>query len=881
VPERFWHPCKSAASVPEAFRQSCKPADTLPEVFRRPGKRADKVPNGAPGPINTAAVMRPHRARQIAISEMLLKLFFRRAAPLLLLLIALTAHAQTGTIRGTLLDAASGQALPFANVLLRRAADSTVATGAQGSEAGGFVLGPVPPGQYVLQASAVGYRTGRRALTLSTAAPALDLGALRLRAVAAQLADVVVTAERPVLSQTPDKQVIDVSKDLTATGGTALDVLQNVPSVSVDQTGAVSLRGSSGVTVFIDGKPTTTTLDQVPASAIQSIEVITNPSARYDAAGAGGILNLVLKKERRAGLNGQAALNAGTGDKASTALSLNYRRGKVNVFGSYDFRRDRRRLSGTLDQATSYRDTTLVQQQSRRAVSVQQSHVLRLGLDYALGPGQTLTLAVQPRFNPLTVSEELNSRQVNASHGDRPVGSGTSQRRNATTGTYRSADVTADYRRAWAADQTQLAGRELTASVIYTPGLAETAVASDNFFPLDNSRVGQQQLTSNRSTAATGQVDYSHPLSERSHFEVGLRAAYLRYDLTYRLSRQPALAFDPSNEFVYHQLVPAVYGQYAGARDKFTYQLGLRAEQTRIRGEQVSTGQTTPQRYFDLFPSATLAYELPRERRVQLSYSRRVQRPDAEELNPFTDRSDPLNLVTGNPNLLPEYTHALELGGQQSWDGGRSLGATAFYRLETNTAQRFRLVFLDPLTGQLATNSLRQNLGQETSYGLELVGASPLTGFWKLNGTASTFRRLIVGAAADGTPINTSSQVFSARLNNNFALSKKLGVQLALNYRSPVNTAQGTRYANFNVDLAARRTLLSADRGTFTLRVSDVFNTLRFDADAFGPGLSTQSRLKRESRIVFLGFAYRFGRDGEGAKTKRREERDDAGGGFE
>ena len=805
------------------------------------------------------------------------KLFINRVALLLSLLFPLAARAQTGTIRGTLLDAGTGQPLPFANLLLRRAADSSVVTGAQGRETGAFVLGPVPPGAYVLQASAVGYRTGRRALTLPAAGPALDLGPLRLRATAAQLADVVVTAERPVLSQTPDKQVIDVSKDLTATGGTALDVLQNVPSVSVDQTGAVSLRGSSGVTIFIDGKPTTTTLDQVPASAIESIEVITNPSARYEAAGAGGILNLVLKKERRAGLNGQAALSAGTGDKASSALSLNYRRGPLNAFGSYDFRRDRRQLSGTLDQTTSAAGTTLALHQARRAVSRQLSHVARLGLDYAFGPEQTLTLAVQPRFNPLTISEESDARQFDQTRADQPVPSGTSRRQNATAGTSRSADFTADYRRTWAAHE----GRELTASAIYTPALAATAVASSSFFPLDNSVVNQQQRTTNRSSSATAQVDYRHPLGEKSHFEAGLRSSLRHYDLDYALSRQPALPFDPSNRFRYRQYVQAAYGLYAGAHAKISYQLGLRAEQTNLRGEQLATGETYPQHYFDLFSSATLAYELPRERRVQLSYSRRIERPDAGELNPFTDRSDPLNLTTGNPQLRPEYTHAAELTAQQSWAGGRSLGATAFYRLETNTAQGFRQVITDPLTGLLVTSSTRQNLGQETSYGLELVGAAPLTGGWKLNGTASTYRRLIVGAAADGTPINTSSQIFSARLNQNFALGKKLGVQAALNYRSPVNTPQGTRSANFNVDLAARRPLLAGDRGTLTLRVADVFNTLRFDFDAIGPGLSSQSRFKRESRLVLLGFAYRFGRDGAGGKVQRKEEKDDAGGGFE
>ncbi|RYU79274.1 TonB-dependent receptor domain-containing protein [Hymenobacter persicinus] len=784
-------------------------------------------------------------------------------------------QAQTGAVRGALLDAATGQPLPFTNVVLLRAPDSSFVAGAQTAESGAFALEKLALGTYFLRATAVGYRTGRRTITLTTATPSLTLGTLRLRSTATQLRDVVVTAERPVVSDNLDKKVIDVSKDLTVTGGTAIDVLQNVPSVSVDQNGAVSLRGSSGVTVFIDGKPTTTTLDQIPASTIQSVEVITNPSSRYDAAGAGGILNIVLKKERRDGLNGQASATAGTGGKYNTSLSLNLRRGKLNAFASYDFRQDRRRITGRLDQTTTARDTTLQLHQDRTGVNTQSSHALRLGLDYALTPEQTLTLAVQPRLNPLESQETLDSRQVNVTDGNRPVLAGTSHRVNTSTGRFRSADVALDYRRTWAGQE----GRELTANAVYTPLLADNTVRSLISYPTDNTAVTQQQRTVNHTTQASAQVDYSHPLGEKSHVEAGLRSTLRRYDLDYRFSHSPALSFDPSNRFLYNQYVQAGYALYVNARGRFSYQVGLRAEQTNLDGNQLASREQFAQHYFNLFPSAVLAYELPHDQRLQLSYSKRIERPDAGELNPFTDRSDQLNLVTGNPQLRPEYVHAVELGTQKTFAGGRSVSATAFYRLETNTAQGFRRVLTDPLTGNIVTSTTRQNLGQETSYGLELVGATPLTSFWKLNGTASTFRRIIKGASADGTPINTASQVYSTRLNNTFSLSKQLDLQLALNYRSPINTSQGQRRQNFNIDFGARHNVLG-DRGTVTLRVADVFNTLRYDFTATGPGLVTDSRFKRESRIAFLGFAYRFGHS-QTTKPARKSEPADDGGGFE
>ena len=217
----------------------------------------------------------------------------------------LAAQAQAGgSVSGKLLDAATNEPLPFAGVLLLRATDSSFVAGAQTLETGAFAIGKVPFGNYVLRASVVGYRTGQRAVALTAAAPTLQMGPLRLRVAATKLAEVVVKGQRAIVTDNLDKKVIDVTKDLTATGGTAVDVLQNVPSVTVDQSGAVSLRGSTNVRILVDGKPTGVTLDQLPASSIQTIEVVTNPSSRYDAEGSAGIINIVLKKERQDGWNG-------------------------------------------------------------------------------------------------------------------------------------------------------------------------------------------------------------------------------------------------------------------------------------------------------------------------------------------------------------------------------------------------------------------------------------------------------------------------------------------------------------------------------------------------------------------------------------------------
>lgn len=801
------------------------------------------------------------------------------------------AQAQAGAVRGTLLDAATGQPIPFASVVLLHLPDSTAMADAQTTEAGAFALEKLRLGTYVLRANVLGYRPGRRALTLSEATPVAQLGQLRLRPAATQLTEVVVQGERPPVTANLDKRVVNVAKDLTAVGGTATDVLQNVPSVSVDQTGAVSLRGNPSVTIFIDGKPSgaaggggATSLDQIPASSIDRIEVITNPSARYDAAGSGGIINIILKKNQRDGLNGVAAAGVGTRNKYNTSLTLNYRHGKLNAFGSYDFRHDQRFTTGSLDQTTTapVRDpatglpTTLAHslylRQDRSGQTYQTSHAVRLGLEYSLPADQTLSLAVQPRFNQSTADEALRSRQQDLTLGQ-PVYVGSTDRQNATTGHNHSADFTLDYRRVWPASP----GRELTAGAVYTPLRSDNAITSNLVYVGDNVRAVQQQTFHNRLDQGAAQVDFTQPLGEKGRLETGAKSTWRRYNNQYDfVSTQPVLY--QQSVFMYQEYIQAAYANLGGERGKWHYQGGLRLEQTNTHGLQVITGEEFRRSYLNLFPSATLARELPHEQRAQLGYSRRVQRPDQGELNPFADRSDPLNLSAGNPSLLPEYIDLVELGHQKSFDNKATLATTVFYSVESQTIKPFRQIITDPLTGNQVTSTSRINLGDEINYGLEVVGSLPLASFWKVNGTASAFRRIIQGSVAN-SDITNANFVYTSRINTTITPLKKLDVQVSLNYRSPVVTAQGRRQTSFNVDAAAKYTCLPQDRGSITLRVSDVFNTLRFNFNAYGNGLDAVSYNKRESRVGFLSFSYRFGRDGEAAKPRRKEEQD--GGGFE
>lgn len=797
---------------------------------------------------------------------------------------AAPAAAGTGKVTGTVLEAGSKQPVPFATVALLNAATGQPVDGTAADEQGKFALRRIAPGSYTLQVSFVGYQAlEKTGLVFTAQGETLNLEPLTLASAHTQLGEVVVQGQRAIVSDNLDKKVIDVTKDLTATSGTAADVPQNVPSVTVDQNGAVSLRGSGNVKLFVDGKPTAVSLDQIPASSIQNVEVITNPSARYDAEGTAGIVNIVLKKERNDGWNGQASATAGTGDKYNTSLSLNYRHGKLNAFGSYDFRQDRRTGHGSVHQTATRAGQTTVLTQDRSGVNYNTSHAVRLGLDYALTPEQTLTLAVQPRYNRQSSLEDIISSQNNVSTNT-PVALGNTNRSNTNAGTARQADFSLDYRHLWPAQKR----RELTANVVYRPVLSRSAVNSTVDYRNDVAWTsGQQnQVFNNQTDQASAQLDYVYPLGEKGRYELGAKSISRRYDNDYQYGSRPAQVFDPSNRFLYHEYIQAAYGTYANVAGDFSYQLGLRLEQTNTKGDQSTD---VPQahfqrRYLSLFPSAVLAYDLSQDQRVQLSYSRRVQRPDAGELNPFTDRSDPLNLRTGNATLVPEFVHSVELGDQKFFGPANSVSATAFYRLEENTITNIRdPFFLDPATNTVVTNNTRLNVGQETSYGLEAVASAALTSVWKLSANGSAFRRVIKGSVPTNTDFNNSNLVYTGRLNTTVSPTRHLDLQLSANYRSPVVTAQGSRLTQFSTDFAAKQAVLK-DKGSLTLRVSDLLNTQQFNFNASGPGFESFSRNKRESRVVFLGFTYRFGNlKADNARNRSKQEQpDEAGGkGFE
>jgi outer membrane receptor protein involved in Fe transport len=782
----------------------------------------------------------------------------------------------SGKISGTLQDASSKQPLGFATAVLLAAQDSSIVASALVEANGTFTLQPVAPGRYHLKFTLVGYANRLVPnVQVSSASPTVNVGVVAMRSAATQLGVVEVVGQREAVEYNLDRRVYNVGQDLSTVGGTAVDVMQNVPSVTVDQEGTVSMRGTSNITILIDGKPSALSglgLDQIPASTIDRVEVITNPSSKYDPSGTGGVLNIILKKEKQRGLNGIVSVNAGLGNRYNSSLNLNYRLGKVNLFTNYDFRQDKRKGTGSSFRTNRREGANTFQESTSNSTRSFSSHNLRFGADYQLTERQSLTGSVLYRLGSRENESANFYRFLNANQDL----DSTSTR---TTNGSEESDVweySLSYRKTFAQK-----GRELTADAVYNQ---ESEDGGDNFSQLfftpegtptpKGQRLLQQNSALEKEREASLQVDYVHPIGEEGKWEAGYRSTFERQDADILATdfdsktNQFLNSIGRTNHFVYDEWVHALYGNYGNALGKFSYQLGARLEQTNIIADQRTQRRRNKRDYLNLFPSLFLTYAFSEEQKVQTSYSRRIDRPGTRQLNPFRDISDIFNIRQGNPNLNPEFIDSYEVNYLRFW---KNTTATAgvFYRQMTDVVQSIRTLQEDNRT----TVSTFENIASGTSYGLELTGTSTLTPWWRINANASAFQYTI-DATSVGLAKNSRFS-WTSRLNNNFTLPLKTEVQLSVNYRSPVVTVQGERSAFFMTDLSARKEVLKG-KGNITLRVQDLFNTMRFNSTSFSgnalDGFEETSRYKPQSQLVYVGFSYRFGNANAQKRDKNRQD---------
>ena len=830
-----------------------------------------------------------------------------RDGAVVLLLLPLGAVAQgtpAGRVSGSLVEAGSDQPVPFSDVLLLRAADSTFVAVAQTTEQGTFQSAALPLGTYLMRVQDLNYQPLRRRFTLTAAAPTQQFAGLKMTAATAiKLHEVVVTGQKATVVEELGKRVINVEKDLGSIGGTAANVLQNVPSVSVDINGTVSMRGTSNLTILIDGKPAGVgnggagggpRLDQIPASRIAQVEVITNPSAKYDASGGGGVINLITKKEVKNGTNGTAVINVGTKDKYSAGLSLSRKQGKVTWQAAYDGRDVTYQNHGHAEQTARLllNQTPATVQTTQTGIGSEQhvNHSLTVGADIELPHNQSLSLSVQPGTERNLESER---QQLTQRTNDGPV-TNTRGQQNLDV-KVKILEYSGNYRHTWEKHE----GRELTANFGGVMIGATVPVVQRQFAEAGGPAVpqpGTRQQLDVLANIQFGQVDYVQPLvASKGRLEAGLKVErqsnHGANAFGYATSEAATSAFvdDPTRSLTYtfEQVVPAGYVTLQRPLGKkWSAQAGLRGELTHnagaiVGGAGIEQRGSLAQDYLNLFPSATISRELGKEagqNRLQLSYARRLDRPNFMQQLPLAIYQDPRSYRLGNPRLRAEYSHNIELGHQLSI-GQATLTTTVFARITTDAIQRLR--YVDTLATRLAgpgaglvTAETFLNAGRTTNLGAEFSLSQPLAKWWKLNASTSVYRAQI---ASNSLGANRQALVGTLRLTNNFTIRPTLEMQVSGNLRSAQITAQGRQLPQGQFDIALRQRLFS-DRAALTLRLADVLNTQQNRSEINTDALSSYRYNKDESRVAWLGFTWYIG--ASKAKPGRIDAAPQGGGGF-
>lgn len=778
-----------------------------------------------------------------------------------------------GKISGSLLDAQTNQIVEYGNIVLFRASDSLMVNGTITDREGKFTLDKLQFGMYYLKVSFIGYAALMiDSIRINPKSLEVNLGKILIDEQSIELGNVVVTGQKEMLINNLDKKVINVEKDLTSTGGTAVDVVGNIPSVTVDLDGNISFRGNQNITILVDGKPSALVgasnadiLNSIPSSSIESIELVTNPSARYDPDGTSGILNIILKKRISGGLNGSLSGNAGTGSKYNGSINLNYRMPYFNFFTAFDSRLSESDNKGSSLRTNTFENSTSFLNQNNNGLFDFKSNNVTAGVDYLYDDYNTFTFSY--RFRKFNFDSEgiVNNTNLNSANQITSIFT----RANSADRSMNSNNYTLSYRRTF-----DTKGQEITADIIR--GISSMDRDEDieqNNFNSDLSLVGelpilQNNLSNNSNRQWTIQSNYTNPIEGFGRIETGFKTTLKNLN-----SKNNYLEFDDNSsawidnpfrktDFDYEEQIYAIYGIYSNNFDKFQFQIGLRAEQANVDGNEKVTSIVFNKNYFALYPTVHLVQVLPDNQEIQLSYSRRVERPNNRRLNPYVDRTDSLNLQTGNPELDPEFVNSIEIGYSKLFDK-TSLTSSFFYKLTNDAISSITILREDGVT-----ETTWRNLAKSTSYGVELTATHPLFEWLKLNGSVSYFNTRFEGLSAV-----RQDNSWISKLNTNFLISKDFNFQINANYNSPIVTAQGRIKEVFTTDFAVKKDFMDGQL-SLTLRVSDIFNSRKFDSETFGQNFFTASFRKMESRVAYLGISYRLS---PGNSNKDKRPRDEEG----
>ncbi len=786
---------------------------------------------------------------------------------------------RTGVITGKVIDEITSQALPYVSIVVKNATNNPT-TGGITDDNGLFSIKQIPEGENTVEIQYIGYKTEIKKITISKSNSKIDLGTIVLKEMASELDEVVVVGEISTITQKIDRKVINVGKDLTSTGTTASEMLNNVQSVSVDsQTGNISLRGNENVRVLVDGKPTNIDaaqlLKQIPSTSIKSIELITNPSAKYDPEGMSGIINLVLHKSANLGFNGtlNTGLTFGENTRLNTSFDMNLKTGKVNFFVNYGLNDGKNKNDGKIYRS----DNNSIQ--DFLFLSDRTSHMLKLGADVYINNKNTFSFyTIQNKSNDVFSGNTLVTFN-NILDSDSPM----LVKSDSDSQTY-NFNYTLDFEKE---------GHNLELEANFSNSdEPERATYDELVRTFDLTRNYIDEIENDRSTTLLN-LDYTNPISENKKLELGLEAR-LNDTKNNNVTTQHDFVYDDNgnliddgngwyetaprgnSSFTYDRNIYSGYVNYNQKFDKLSVQLGARIEQYEVSGTFITALETATYKdeIFTVYPSAFLTYNPSEKNQFQVSYSRRVDRPSIGQVNPIREWSTPQITSVGNPNLKPQFTNSFELNYTHQYEKGSFTFGTFYRRVNDNIT---RILNTDPFDEDKVELSY-MNTASNNRYGIELSSNHRLAKWWRVNGSFDLYTQKESGVA-NGQELEVTNNSLNLRINNSFTATNNLKFQLFALYRGGGKTIQFSVDPMWMINTGASLKVLEG-KGTVSLRVNDIFKGMKAKFESKNP-YPFKGQFNWESRTAYVGFMYRFG--GGKNKAKRRKSRDaneTQGGGF-
>ena len=768
------------------------------------------------------------------------------------------AQAQA-VVTGTIVQ--SAKPLELASVMLYR--DSTRPSVSVFTDSlGKFQMNNINPGTYKLKIQLMGYQTHYLSITVKLGTE--SVGTIQLEPAAGILQSVEVNSIRRLIKKTPNGFIINAKDNLTQIGGTATDLLSNTPTVVTDPENGITIRGKSPL-ILINGRNSNIrSIDNIPASSIETIEIINNPSAQYDAEAEGGIINITLKKNTGKGTNGSVLLGTGVGARGrlNSAILLGHQEGKWNFGFNYDNRFAGRTRHADAERINYALANNYLQTQVRDDDRYEETHNAKLNLDFTPDKRHSIGLEVNGNIdNQHNIESLLTQIKSNAQQFV-----GANRRVSDERETGKSLEFALNYSQSFANPRKKLA-------ILLSNGQNRERQNTDiPTTPLDN--VGNpaglvfQQRTHNYEDAgvSNARLDYIVPVSTHATLAMGYKGTFRNIDADFVSEYLQGGIYivntAASNRFKFNENIQAGYLQFKGSAEaasgkNIKYDVGLRAEQTNNEGKDGSGKNLFTNSYLQLFPSATFSYYLTASDFIKLGYYRRINRPGLGQLNPFIDITDSLNPHGGNPYLQPELVNAIETGITKEWNKN-SVTVNFFYRHAINSIRT-----LISLNNNGVALVLPQNIGTNDTYGLEAIGSFEPLPVWSLNASISVFRQQM---NANNIAKELSNDAWSgyAKCINNFTLAKNSKLQIAINYAAPTVTPQGTRIAVYNTDWGFQQKI-SKGRGAIGVVLTDVFNTQQNGFTASGTDFNYHRYFKVDTRAIMVSFVWSF-------RTKLKEE---------